>query len=557
MTPLLRSLSRRGLLALLVAAAIAVLSAGPASAHAELVDSSPDDGARLDSPPAQVTLTFTGSVNLLADGIRLLDGSGRTVATPQPRAAGRVVTWPMPPSLPPGRYLVDWRVVSSDGHPVQGALSFGVGEATVAAARDAPAATVAPWPVVAVRLLGYLAFAVVAGGMAFARWCSGSGRAAAPLDLLLRWGPVGALLATAAGLLIQGPYVAGVSMSRLLDGDLLRQTLTTPFGSVLTWRLACYALLAVLTWRPSRLTDRTLGGFVTPAVAGLTVAGAAVSIAAGGHAAASGRGWDLVVDAVHVLAAGLWVGGLVALTTLGRSADRRTVKRFSRLAMGSVVVLVAAGVANSLVHLRAVDQLWSTGYGLVLLAKLAVVAAALLAAGVSRRALGDQRVPLGSVRLEVAAVVGVLAVTSLLSLTAPPPAGARSAGATATTASGEPAAASTYGPGTAPGTVTMPLGRGRVIALHVIPATTATGSQLHLVLTGHDGEPLDAESVEVSLSLPARDLGPFRVPVTADGSGGWVGQARFPFAGVWRATVTVEDATDSAVVTAGELTITD
>ena len=74
-------------------------------------------------------MTFTESVNLLQDGIRLMDSVGATVPTPDPVVDGHTVTWPMPEDLADGSYTVTWKLVSSDGHPVAGAFSFGVGAA--------------------------------------------------------------------------------------------------------------------------------------------------------------------------------------------------------------------------------------------------------------------------------------------------------------------------------------------------------------------------------------------------------------------------------------------
>ena len=110
----------------------------------------------------------------MEDGISLLNSHGATVSTPDPTVDGHTVTWPMPKHLRNGPYVVTWRVISSDGHPVDGAFSFGVG----AAARAVPGAVsatestaqTAPWQVVWIRLVGYLAFAVVAGVVAFLVW---------------------------------------------------------------------------------------------------------------------------------------------------------------------------------------------------------------------------------------------------------------------------------------------------------------------------------------------------------------------------------------------------
>ena len=79
------------------------LLASPASAHAELVATDPANGAQLAEAPDEITMTFTESVNLLEDGIRLVDSVGATVQTPEPVVDGHTVTWPCPGSCPTGR----------------------------------------------------------------------------------------------------------------------------------------------------------------------------------------------------------------------------------------------------------------------------------------------------------------------------------------------------------------------------------------------------------------------------------------------------------------------
>jgi putative copper export protein len=189
-------------------------------------------------------------------------------------------------------------------------------------------------------------------------------------------------------------------MTRAFDTGLLQETLATPSGSALTWRLVLYGVLGVLAWRLPRIMTG-LGSWLLPAC----VAGTAVTIAAAGHAATSGL-IDLGVDTLHALTAGLWVGGLVALAALGRSVEPRALQKFSTLAMASVLILIVTGTLNSLRHLTTVEQLWQTRYGLTLLIKLTLVAATLVAAMVSRWRVRQHLVPLRSVRIEAAGAPG-------------------------------------------------------------------------------------------------------------------------------------------------------
>lgn len=135
------------LLLLAVLAAAGVLAA-PARAHDTLIAADPPDGAVLSEAPAHVALTFSGEPLELSPVVVVSDASGAAVTAGAPAVVGRNVRLDLPPALPDGDYTVAWRVVSADGHPIEGSHSFAV------AAGDAPpapdgGATAAPAPDVA------------------------------------------------------------------------------------------------------------------------------------------------------------------------------------------------------------------------------------------------------------------------------------------------------------------------------------------------------------------------------------------------------------------------
>ena len=536
----LSTASRRTALSAALAVLFALLFASPAAAHAELVDVSPASGAQLERPPSEVRLTFTESVNLITDGIRLLDEDGASVPTPAPTATGHTVTWPMPPDLPDGPYIVTWRVVSADGHPVSGAFSFGVGTAAVVV--HGPSASTGPAgptgsAAVIVRLAGYVAFALFAGVATFVLFCAPGTSKDPKLQLLARCGLIGSAVAALVAILVQGPYTAGTSLSQVLDMQLIRQTLATPFGSALLGRLALYGMLGVFVWRLPRILT-TYARWLVPA----GIAGIAVTIGAAGHAAVSGP-IDLGVDAVHALAAGLWVGGMIALAVLGRSVQPRALQKFSALAMASVLTLVVTGTLNALQHVNSLGQLLLTRYGLTLVLKLMLVAGALAAAAVSRRRLHQNLVPLRSVRFEVGLTISVLTVTALLSMTAPP----RQVVGPSITHADHVAAAEA-----ADQKVEMSLGGQGRAALAVLPATT--GSHLHLALSDTKGRPIAATRVTLKVANPDRNIAPIPIPMSPQ-DGVWIANYRFPFPGNWKVILTVDGAGPSAVVTSGNITI--
>ncbi len=550
---------RRAGLAWCLGALLLVLQvalAGSASAHAELTGSDPESGSRLEQAPAAVTLTFTESVDLVDDGLRLVDSAGEQVDTPPASVDGRTVRWPMPEGLPDDAYIASWRVISSDSHPIAGAVAFGIGVAP-ADAGTPPAADeyTAPWPVVANRLLGYVGFAVFLGAFAFLLWCWPRDREPpARAGRLPMIGLVTGVVASVLGLLLQGPYLAGLPMHEVTDLSLLADTGETTFGRWMQVRVFLYLVLIGVLWGDLRLGRRT-----TRWLGSVAAVATAVTFAVTGHAAASGSVWDLVVDSVHVLAAGTWVGGLVLLTVLLRggpdeagddeeSRPGAAVARFSRLALGSVVVLVLTGTVNSVIHLTEVADLWQSRYGNVLLVKLGVVLVALGAAAVSRRFVHSDRSPWRSVRVEAVATSVVLAVTAVLTMTAPPSTVATGNG----TADGT--AQSWLDQQQASGTtIELDLGDGRAAELHVAGLKPG-GSDLHLEIWDADGSPMAVNRVELKLTLPAEDLGPFVVPLREDPSG-WLAGFSFALPGTWTATLTVEDQDLAGIVTTGEVTI--
>ena len=128
------------LLALVAGAAALVLGAGPAAAHNTLRSTNPADGSSLDTAPASVVLTFDEPAIALGTQVVVTGPSG-AVSSGAPRLVDASVTQDLQPGAPAGRYTVEWRVTSDDGHPVTGTFAF---TTRAAAAGTPPAATPAP-----------------------------------------------------------------------------------------------------------------------------------------------------------------------------------------------------------------------------------------------------------------------------------------------------------------------------------------------------------------------------------------------------------------------------
>ncbi|AQS68795.1 copper resistance protein CopC [Streptomyces pactum] len=365
--------------------------AGPASAHAVLRSTDPEDGGVLGRAPSHVTLTFTESVGLRDDSFRVLDPGGHRVRTGEAgHADGRPDTArvALPGELGEGTYTVAWRVVSADSHPASGAFTFSVGRPSATAAPVDTGPTEDPLTSTlhkTARYLAYLAAALLIGTAAFVALCRPPDPA--PLRRLLVAGWWTLLGTTVALLLLRAPYEAGTGPSAALDADALGGTLTTRPGVLLLVRLALLVPIGLFLVRTAR-GDRHRARTPLAAAAGTVPAvGLALTWAAAEHAAAGIQVPVAMTSSVlHLLATAVWLGGLVALlATLRSSPDAATVARFSRTAFASVTVLVVTGVYQSWRGLGSWPALTETTYGRLLLAKLAGVAVLLAAAAVSRR----------------------------------------------------------------------------------------------------------------------------------------------------------------------------
>ncbi|WP_053142571.1 copper resistance CopC/CopD family protein [Streptomyces ambofaciens] len=365
--------------------------AGPASAHAALRSTDPEDGTVLPRAPRHVTLTFTESVGLRDDSFRVLDPGGHRVRTAEAgRADGRADTARVTLSgeLGDGTYTVAWRVVSADSHPVSGAFTFSVGK---------PSATTAPVdtgptedPLTATlhkiaRFLSYLAATLLIGTAAFVALCRPPDRAPLRRPLLAGWWTL--LGATLALLVLRAPYEAGLGPSAALDAGALGDTLTSRPGALLLVRLVLLVPVALLLLRAGRAQERSERAPLSAALGGVTAVGLALTWAGAEHASAGIQvPLAMTSSVLHLLATAVWLGGLVALlATLRGHPDGATVARFSRVALTSVTVLVVTGVYQSWRGLGSWTALTGTPYGRLLLAKLTLVAVLLAAAAVSRR----------------------------------------------------------------------------------------------------------------------------------------------------------------------------
>ncbi|WP_327435904.1 MULTISPECIES: copper resistance CopC/CopD family protein [unclassified Streptomyces] len=404
-SPVRRPLAAVALLATLISLLFGLVLAGasPASAHAALTGSDPQDGAVVATAPTDVTLTFSEQIAMGDDSIRVLDPSGKRADTGAPRdlTSGGAVRYgiELHSGLPDGTYTVAWQAVSADSHPVSGAFTFSVGapsETTVALpSGEAGGGLVGALYGIA-RYAAYAGFILLVGGSAFVLACWQQGAGARPLQRLVVRGWVTLTAATLAMLLLRNPYTGSGELTDAFDLDGLQSVLDTKPGAALVSRLlllgASALFIAVLFGAYAKREDAKEKKDLT---FGLATGGAVIAAGIAGtwalaeHASTGIQpGIAMPVDMLHLLAVAGWLGGLAALlVALHRTPDVTSgaVRRFSRVAFGSVVVLTATGLYQSWRQVGSWSALTGTRYGQLLLVKVALVAVLVGVAWISRR----------------------------------------------------------------------------------------------------------------------------------------------------------------------------
>ncbi|MEF2966341.1 copper resistance protein CopC [Paenibacillus sp. M1] len=401
-----------------------------ASAHAYIVASSPAADEVLDKAPSSLFIQFNEAVEPAFFSLSVLGPAGERAdlgdAAIDPGHPDKLVAG-LKPDLPEGAYTVKWKVVSSDGHPVTGTLLFQIG-ASGGSPDVQPGSSVEPAAapgadLLLVRWLWYAGMTLFSGvlilHLILLPRSSRSGDSGLPSRS--KWAILLGLALTVAAVLGSLPQQtadnAGTTWAQAWNGELLRETLQhTGFGTV--WK-AQVLLLLLLAAATAVILKRPGANQAEPGFGKIHRYAAAAALAVGqglflskafiGHAAAAEvKSLAIAADYVHLSASALWLGGLLAVIFLlpaaagtdpetgGRpKAYWEAIRRFSLLAAGSVTLLLISGIYGALVHIPSFDALFHTGYGIVLLCKIALFLC-MLGLGVSGFIHGRRRSrPLG------------------------------------------------------------------------------------------------------------------------------------------------------------------
>ncbi|HEX2026268.1 MAG TPA: copper resistance protein CopC, partial [Actinomycetota bacterium] len=520
---------RRALAAAAAAVALALGVPTPAGAHALLASSDPAEGARLDEAPTAITLRFTEAPELALSSISLLDRTGAEVPTsevaPVPGEEAAIRT--SVEGLEEGVYTVAWRVVSKvDGHPTGGTFAFGIGVSPLQAPPPAVPAVESP-PASPLEMAGRLIFFVGLGLLVGAAWVGAIAFADPPPALRRLAGAAWAVAVVGLVVLAGAQWrSAGVPFDRFLP---------TTVGRALLFRAGAIAVAgaALLPSASPRARRWAL------AVAGLAAAGAMLAHVVAGHAAARGETFPKVMAQwVHFVAVGVWLGGLAALLlgVRGEESDTkaRAVRRFSAVALFALAAVVGTGIVRSINEVGSWEALFSTGYGRLVLVKIALILGLIALGAVNRyRNVPAARTSLAGLRrvskTELVLAVGALGAAAALATLVPPaqvPAAARPA--EAVTVSGSDFATAI---------------RAR---LGVTPALPGP-NRFELRVTDYDtGDPIDAERVSLGFSYVGGTVPESRLELRPAGDGVYRSTgSNLSIGGPWSVTALIQRGADS------------
>lgn len=489
-----------------------MLAVSPAFAHASLLSSVPPPDALLSAIPTSVSLTFNEPISPVALSLVSPDGA---VENLEGTANGGRLIVRMPAAAGQGSYLLCWRIVSADGHPVAGTMPLVIGvsgglRAVVAEPNDGVRPAI--W---IVTTLMYVGLFCGVGGTVF-------------IALVAQNRPIGrvawSLLALGAVMIaisvpLHGLDLTGRTFEAVLDPAVLAAAIQTSYGS-----LAGLALLAVCLAGLSA----TLRGKWRLIVALTSLATMAVAMTASGHVAtADPSAVARVALAVHVVGFAVWIGALpwLAFELVLRPANAsRGLAVFSRMIPVPAGAVLVSGAVLAIIQLGWPSVAWIGPYGAILAAKLVLVAVLFAVAAWNRWKLtspvlaGEIRAQIALRRLVLVEVVIVLAVLGLAAgwRFTPPPRALLVA---------QPIELTTHLHGS-----------GMMAELSI--SDPRNGGLATVQLTPMETQIEEPRSVTLSLAVP--NLAPIKLEAVEQGQGKWTTNVPpLPITGKWKVNVEV------------------
>ena len=508
----------------IVFVAIACVLCAPAtmaSAHAVLDNSVPTSGATLEDSPLQIVLDFDESVESSLGYIKLFSSSGKRVQLPAVKAdaSDASIVRVVPPTLAQDSYVAVYRVISADGHPVEGAITFRVGAGAVSnlasvietALQDSETSNAVKVAMALMRFISYIAISIVLAGIFFLLG-SDAPRKGLNRAVVLAGSVLG--LSTALLYLLHGMNASGGTWGQIANVSVVKDVFATQVGESLFARIVVSFLLVSVVARWGKF------------VAVFAFATLPFTYAFAGHAAVdSPAALTIALLALHVAAVGVWCGGLILLIFVKDIRTTSIVEWFSQRAAILIAVVVATGVVQALLLMDGIGNLTKTSYGKALIAKVCVVGIMLICAAIVRRRFYESGVSRLRAVLCAEVVVGlvVLSITSGMVAASPRP-----------TVSNAP--------------FSTALVQGDVIANITISPPRVGESEMHVIVSPPNGSLDPVLAIKARFSLASGSVPPIQTELNAVGPNHFVGYIQFVYPGEWKVDVIVSPDANSEVL---------
>lgn len=469
-------------------------------AHAGFTGSNPRSGSVLSGVPSTITLSFSEPVTPLV--LKLIQPGGTVIELATDGTPAAYLDIPLPVLQQQGTYGVSWRVVSLDGHPIGGTMTFAVGSHSSEPTRNVQTHGVrAPL----IWLLRSLAYVGLFFGVGYAVWRPG------PRDVNAKpyCHHVGAL-SIAAVAIILGLGLTGLDA---LDRPLIAIFSSGPWVVAATSTAGHSAALALTALICSVVSCRATAGVLRPMTAMFALGLLGGTFCASGHASTANPAWlSRLALWVHSVTVCLWIGALLPLAAaLQMSNARALLRRFSHWIPAILCGVLVSGSILAYLQIDSASSLWETPYGQILSLKLIMVLALLGLGAYNRFRLTPAVLhvrPAASmllrrvILLECAIAVGIFATVGLWRFTPPP----RTLGDDA--AITQPVTGKAQGEGATANFVLLPSSSGRLVTLE-------------LTLSKTDRSPLNAVAVNVHFSNPEFGIEPLEYSAEQGADGKW------------------------------------
>ena len=490
-----------------------LIPAGSASAHAGLEESEPKPSSWLATSPTEVVLYFDESVGVVFARIKILDQDGNEVfeAKPTRDANDHTTVRANIDKLGDGTWVVVWRVASADSHPVQGSFAFSVGTSSSDVTALLNGSVSARHGLN--NLFNFIRFVMFAGVLALiggvALVMFGAQKLPSIRTRMSLWGAwTFAIVASIQALFAYGPHASGVKVYNVTDLSLLSDTMTTTFGQATLLRISLLLGFSLLLFTFEYRTKRAW----RVCAIGASVAIAATFSAVGHPSGQSPVAFSFMLDVVHLLAVSLWIGALF-LIAIDRKFWLRSTQSmlwFSRVAGYSVAVIAVTGIAQTLLLMGGLRDIFVLEYGQKLIVKIGLVLVLIAIGALSRSALRKS----GPAKLHQSVVVEALIALIVVGITAlivalPPREQASNA------------------------PVQFSLEQSGLLADVTVTPAQIGAAEIHVSVVSLVGSFAQMTEITGRMSLPSENIPNGPIEFARTGPNHYTAVVNFPFSGVW------------------------